>query len=148
LHDHTTILTLQNGLGNEQFLAQHFGPERITGCIAFTCINRTTSGEIDHSDYGHLRIGEMSGPVSSRVHDIVSMFKSSKVRAEAIDNLRQARWDKQVWNVAFNGLGALLDMTTDRLLATEAGTAVVRTVMEEVVQAAAADGIVLDPQTP
>lgn len=148
LHDNTTILTLQNGLGNEQTLADLFGPSRITGCIAFTCINRTAPGLIDHSDYGHLRLGEMTGPATERVRDIVAMFKASQVRAEAIDNLRHARWDKQVWNVAFNGLGALLDLTTDRLLATDDGTALVRAVMEEVVEAAAADGIALDPKTP
>ena len=28
LHERTTLLTLQNGLGNEEFLAEHFGAER------------------------------------------------------------------------------------------------------------------------
>jgi 2-dehydropantoate 2-reductase len=148
LHDRTAILTLQNGLGNEQTLADLFGPSRVTGCIAFTCINRTAPGVIDHSDYGHLRIGEMIGPATERVRAMVEMFTASKVRAEAIDDLRHARWDKQVWNVAFNGLGALLDMTTDRLLATDDGTALVRAIMEEVVEAATVDGIQLDPKTP
>jgi 2-dehydropantoate 2-reductase len=31
LHDRTMLLTLQNGLGNEEFLAEHFGAERVLG---------------------------------------------------------------------------------------------------------------------
>jgi 2-dehydropantoate 2-reductase len=79
---------------------------------------------------------------------IVNMFKESKVRAEAVDDLKAARWDKQVWNVPFNGLGALLDATTDKLIADQDGTALVRAVMDEVMQAAIADGVRLPPETP
>jgi 2-dehydropantoate 2-reductase len=33
---HTTLLTLQNGLGNERALADLFGPDRIlAGCVSF-----------------------------------------------------------------------------------------------------------------
>src|SRR5580658_7578918 len=40
VRDNTRILTLQNGLGNEQMLAELFGPTRVLGGLAFTCINR------------------------------------------------------------------------------------------------------------
>jgi 2-dehydropantoate 2-reductase len=36
----TAIVTLQNGLGNEDSLAALFGARRVFGGIAFTCINR------------------------------------------------------------------------------------------------------------
>ena len=35
LHENTMLLTLQNGLGNEEFLAQHFGAERVLGGLCF-----------------------------------------------------------------------------------------------------------------
>jgi 2-dehydropantoate 2-reductase len=149
LHDETTILTLQNGLGNEQTLADLFGASRVVGGIAFTCINRIEAGVIEHSDYGHLRIGEFAKRgKSERVEQITAMFNASKVRAEAIDDLKLGRWDKQVWNIPFNGLGALLDVTTDRLLADEVGTSVVRAIMNEVLQAAKIDGVQLPSHTP
>jgi 2-dehydropantoate 2-reductase len=52
-----------------------------------------------------------------------------------------------VWNIPFNGLGALLDLTTDRLLASERGTRQVRAIMHEVMAAAAADGVTLAADT-
>ncbi len=149
LHDNTSILTLQNGLGNERSLADLFGAQRIVGGMAFTCINRVGPGQIHHSDHGLIRVGEFQTPgPSKRCDEIVRLFKASKIRAEVTENLLAARWDKQVWNVPFNGLGALLDATTDRLIASEEGTRLVRNVMEEVLQAAAADGVRLDPRTP
>jgi len=42
LHRDTILLTLQNGLGNEEFLAQHFGVERVMGGLCFIC--RTGDG--------------------------------------------------------------------------------------------------------
>lgn len=46
LHEGTLLLTLQNGLGNEEFLAHHFGAHRVLGGLCFVCINRTAAGEI------------------------------------------------------------------------------------------------------
>jgi len=46
LHQHTILLTLQNGLGNEDFLAQHFGDDRVMGGLCFICLNRISPGLI------------------------------------------------------------------------------------------------------
>ena len=35
LHERTMLLTLQNGLGNEEFLSRHFGGERVLGGLCF-----------------------------------------------------------------------------------------------------------------
>ena len=148
LDDKSVIVTLQNGLGNEQTLADLFGPSRIVGGMAFTCINRIEPGVIHHSDYGLIRLGEFAQHGSTdRCRQIADMFTTSQIRAEITENLLAARWDKQVWNVPFNGLGALLDASTDRLIATEQGTEVVRALMNEVILTAAANGITLHPQT-
>src|ERR1700709_2157794 len=40
LKPETMLLTLQNGLGNEEFLAQHFGAARVLGGLCFICLNR------------------------------------------------------------------------------------------------------------
>src|ERR1700683_5312070 len=57
----TVILTLQNGLGNEELLSGLFGRERVIGGMAFVCINRVGPGEISHTDHGLIKIGEQSG---------------------------------------------------------------------------------------
>jgi 2-dehydropantoate 2-reductase len=152
LHEETTIVALQNGVGNEAELAQLFGASRIVGGIAFVCINRTGPGVIEHLDHGFLRFGEFAlasgASRSDRVSAIVKMFQAAGVRASAVDDLHGARWEKLVWNIPFNGLGAVLDLTTDRLIDSDAGVRLVTAVMREVIAAAAADGVRLSDDLP
>ena len=144
LKDDTAILTLQNGLGNEDRLAALFGAERVLGGMAFVCINRVSPGVVRHTDHGIIRLGAFSQTGrSERAHRIAAMFNASRVKCEVLDDLRFGRWQKLVWNVPFNGLGAVLDLTTDRLVGTEQGLALVRQLMEEVRAAARADGVEL-----
>jgi 2-dehydropantoate 2-reductase len=146
LHEETAILTLQNGLGNEDDLARLFGEDRVLGGIAFVCINRVAPGQLHHTEPGYIRLGEYASETgrSERAQRIVEMLNNSNVKASVIDGpVRGARWAKLVWNIPFNGLGALLDATTEDLLATEEGTDLVRDIMLETIAAAAADGIVL-----
>ena len=149
LHEDTAILTLQNGLGNEDDLAKLFGAERVLGGIAFVCINRAGPGKLDHTEAGYIRLGEYAtdNGRSDRAERIAAMFNRSNVKADVIDGpVRAARWAKLVWNIPFNGLGAMLDATTDQLLATEEGTALVRSLMLETIAAAAADGVAISPE--
>ena len=136
LKDSTAILTLQNGLGNEDRLSSLFGPERILGAMAFVCINRTGPGQIHHIDHGMIRLGEYRGGPTPRARAVAKLFNDSKVHCEVLDNLLAGRWGKLVWNVPFNGLGAVLDLTTDQLLARPDGVQLVSALMNEVVAGA------------
>src|SRR5207237_6379390 len=57
LHQRTALLTLQNGLGNEEFLAAHFGAERILGGLCFICLNRISRTLVERYDYGPVVFG-------------------------------------------------------------------------------------------
>src|SRR4051812_24870504 len=75
LHDKTMLLTLQSGLGNEEFLAENFGAERVLGGLCFVCLNRTESGVIEHYGAGRIVLGECTGYPLARTHDIAWEFK-------------------------------------------------------------------------
>jgi 2-dehydropantoate 2-reductase len=136
----TAMLTLQNGLGNEDRLAALFGPHRVLGGMAFVCINRTAPGHIHHIDHGTIRLGEFGGGPSGRASRVAGLFNASGVRCEVLDDLRRGRWEKLVWNVPFNGLGAVLDLATDKLTGSDHALSLVRSLMTEVVAAARGDG--------
>jgi 2-dehydropantoate 2-reductase len=146
LHPGTLILTLQNGLGNEEQLARLFGRERVLGGMAFVCLNRIEPGLIHHIDQGWIQIGDFTGGLSPRIEAIGQLFNNSGVQCRVLNNLLLGRWEKLVWNVPFNGLGAALDLTTDKLIATEPGLELVVKLMREVIAAAAGQGLVL-PET-
>lgn len=144
LHPGTALVTLQNGLGNERFLAERFGAERIMGALCFICLNRIGRGEISHLGSGMISVGEYQGPPRARTLDFVEALNRAGVQATAVENLLTERWRKEVWNVPFNGLAiAAGGLTTDRLLASAPLAELVRGLMEEVVAIAGACGHVI-----
>jgi 2-dehydropantoate 2-reductase len=145
IQDDTILLTMQNGLGNEELLAEHFGGERVVGAMAFVCINRIAPGVVHHMDQGFVRVGEFVGGPSDRTRRIAGMFELSGIDCKVLDDLALGRWDKLVWNIPFNGLGAALDLDTHQLLRTEVGEAMVVGLMQEVIAIAKAKGIEFPP---
>nr|WP_320049068.1 putative 2-dehydropantoate 2-reductase [uncultured Desulfuromonas sp.] len=132
LDTHTAILTLQNGLGNEELLAELFGAQRVLGGVAFICSNRGESGEVHHLSQGAIRLGEFSSGLTDRSEKIAAMFNRAKVPCQAVEDLKKIRWEKLVWNIPFNGLCALTDKTTDQLLAHPPTRTLIRELMDEV----------------
>lgn len=104
LSEKTMILTLQNGIGNEEFLAEYFGAARILGGICFICLNRTAPGLVEKYDSGRLIIGEFQGYPQPRLHDLAWEFKRCGVVCSVSADLAYDRWRKLVWNIPFNGL--------------------------------------------
>jgi 2-dehydropantoate 2-reductase len=142
--DDSIILTLQNGLGNEDELTTLFGPERVMGGMAFVCINRLGPGKISHTDHGKIRIGEPNGGISERARRIAEIFSNARVPCSPLDDLAYGRWEKLVWNVPFNGLGAALLMTTDKLIDSEPGLRLVRALMDEVIRTCNSLGVQME----
>lgn len=149
--DHTAVLTLQNGLGNEEVLAQTIAPEQILGGLCFVCLNRIAPGVIQHTAHGKIELGEFQRWPEPRTHDIASAFRHAGIPCSVRDNLEKAHWEKLAWNIPFNGLGVAsctgLEavqsgkfrsgagecLTTDKLLADPNWYQLVRTLMNEVI---------------
>jgi 2-dehydropantoate 2-reductase len=148
LHQQTILLTLQNGLGNEDFLAQHFGADRVMGGLCFICLNRISPSLIEHLDYGHLNIGEFVGHAKARTQDIVREFQQCGVVCRVVDNLMQERWGKLVWNIPFNGLTiAAGGITTADVLRDHSLQSAALALMDEVIQGAKSCGYDLPANT-
>ena len=137
LHDKTMLLTLQNGLGNEDFLAEHFGAERVLGALCFVCLNRVARGVIEHYDHGRVVLGEYGRYPRSRTHDIAWEFKRSGVVCSVAENLQLERWRKLVWNIPFNGLAVTAGgLDTAQILANDELRGRALALMDEAIVAA------------
>lgn len=141
LGSETTILTLQNGLGNCELLAALFGAERVMGGLCFVCINRLSQGLVSHTASGLIRIGEFVGAKSERLEKIEKAFSCANFPCEAVESLEKALWMKLVWNVPFNGLAIAEGGVDTEVLLKERGLEPkVRAIMDEVIAVAAALG--------
>ncbi len=137
----TAILTLQNGLGNEELLAEAFGPERVLGGIAFLCSNRGEPGVVHHLGEGRIRLGEFRAGLTPRSDKLALLFKEAGVPCEAVADVRRARWEKLVWNIPFNGLSALLGQDVTDILTCSHTRKLVRELMLDVIAGANAQGL-------
>lgn len=160
---HTMLLTLQNGLGNEEALAKLFSPSQILGGLCFVCLNRLRPGYVRHIEQGNVLLGEFHGVPQPRTQLVAEMFQHAGVKCSVNDNLERAHWEKLIWNIPFNGLGvagvAGLDalrcedaaavalrpqcLATDELLGNPEWESLVRGLMLEVIHAAGRLGHVI-----
>ncbi|HLX71373.1 MAG TPA: 2-dehydropantoate 2-reductase [Verrucomicrobiae bacterium] len=158
----TAVLTLQNGLGNEEALVELFPVEQIMGGLCFVCLNRTAPGVVQHMAHGTVVLGEFQRWPEPRTHDIASAFRNAGINCKVAENLIRAHWEKLVWNIPFNGLGvagvagydALTNsqavvgsrqsfgpvLPTDKLLGDSRWESIVRELMLEVIAGAKALG--------
>lgn len=159
----TLVLTLQNGLGNEEALARLFPAGQILGGLCFVCLNRLQPGLVRHIDQGFIQLGEFGRAAQPRTHDLAAQFGQAGVKCTVSNDLRRAHWEKLVWNIPFNGLGVAgiagveaMDsgvvpdvlrrrdcLATDELLREERWTELVRALMNEVIHAAAKQGLAM-----
>jgi 2-dehydropantoate 2-reductase len=137
----TRILTLQNGLGNDDLLAEAFGADRILGGLCFVCLTRDHSTCVRHFGHGALSLGTFLGGITPELTDLVSRFSKAGVETKAVENLMSERWRKLVWNIPFNGLAVSAGgVTVDRILADPELFQACIELMQEVIAAATALG--------
>jgi 2-dehydropantoate 2-reductase len=97
-------------------------------------------------DHGLIRLGCYEPGHDSDAAAIADLFNRCRIRCEVLADLRYGRWEKLIWNVPFNGLGAALDLTADRLIASSHGIALVTDLMGEIVATARSIGVELSSE--
>jgi 2-dehydropantoate 2-reductase len=139
----TLVVTLQNGLGNLETIAEVLGAERCL--LGMTYIGATLPGP------GHARLtatgmsflGEPNGALSARVEHLARAFSEAGLPTQATDRLWEMVWGKLVINAAMNATCALTGASGEAALRSEAACAWLGLVAEETAAVAAALGVSL-----
>ncbi|MCB1176716.1 MAG: 2-dehydropantoate 2-reductase, partial [Leptospiraceae bacterium] len=137
----SSILVLQNGINIEEYLSKFFPKNPIMGGLAFTCINREKKGNINHLDYGLIKIGALNSNYNSLTKRVVELFLSAGIETSYSTNLRRARYEKLLWNVPFNTLSVICYLLTDGLISSKYSKKLSEELMKEVKFLAESEGI-------
>ena len=130
----TLLLTLQNGMGNEEYLANRWGADRVLGGVCFTCINRTAPGVIEHTAQGQIALGPHAPAALDGAIAVSDLFNRCGVECSFAESIPAVRWKKLVWNIPFNGLAILGDgIPTDKILADPSLHALACALMGEII---------------
>jgi 2-dehydropantoate 2-reductase len=146
------VLLLQNGLDVEDRLRELLPDSlHLLGGLCLICVHRAGPGVITHQALGAVNVGYHSGPAADAqarmniVEEGAGLFRVAGIDAQAMPNLQQARWQKLVWNIPYNGLSVLLGASTTPLMADVDSRALIQALMAEVVQGAKACGHDMPP---
>lgn len=146
------VLLLQNGLDVEDSLRPLLPDTlHLLGGLCLICVHREGPGVVTHQALGAVNIGYHSGPAIDQVarmamvEEGAGLFRSAGIDSQAMPNLHQARWQKLVWNIPYNGLSVLLGAGTRALMADADSRALIQALMAEVVQGAKACGHEMPP---
>ena len=130
---HTVLLSLQNGLGNAEFFAQHFPENPILAGLCFVCVNRIKPGVVENYHPGRVEIGSLGDRWPGAAKAAVKVFNESGVVTSHANKLNSALWRKLCWNIPFNGLSIVAGgITTDKIIAQPELVTRAQNLMEEV----------------
>lgn len=142
------VLVLQNGLDVEDSLRELLPDSlHLLGGLCLICVHREEPGLITHQALGAVNVGYHSGPALDEVarmaivEEGAGLFRAAGLDSQAMPDLHQARWQKLVWNIPYNGLSVLLGAGTTPLMADGDSRALIQALMAEVVQGAKACGL-------
>ncbi len=143
----TLVLSLQNGLGNEEKIAEILGKDRVLGGVTHSGSVLLGPGEVS---FGRDRtcIGELDGKVTERVREIVRVFNQAGLETEASDNISAMIWSKLLVNVAVSALSAITRLPHGGMEQVEALKATAFEAVDEAVRVAAACSVKLSLQDP
>ena len=106
--DQTVVLSFQNGLGNEETLAEVVGKERVIGGRTFAGGVLLTPGHVIAGCKGkQTYIGELDGSLTARVNDIAGQFNQAGLETIVSTNIMGIMWDKLLINVATGALSGI-----------------------------------------
>lgn len=126
----STIMTVQNGLGNEEALAKAFGEQRIAAGALTTAVER------HGADVVAARSGGLAfAPVGVTPHNwLIAAFAGTGMRVAAAGDWQSLKWSKLCINLIANGVCAALDEMPDRVYAEPLAFAIERSCLVEAFQ--------------
>jgi 2-dehydropantoate 2-reductase len=144
LKPETGVVSLQNGVDNEEKIAARIGPEHVLGGASFILAHIAEPGVVEQ--VGSVRrviFGELDGSRSERVTRLLTEFRKAEIDSDLADDIRVVLWDKFAFLCALAGLTAVTRLPIDELLKVPETRELFRQMVHEVSLVARAEGVEL-----
>ncbi len=144
IQENTCILSLQNGIDNDEKIARESGWEKVIGGVAYIGVSVEEPGVIRHSAAGKIALGELNGRITCRIRKIAEMFSMAGIPCEISEDIIELKWKKLVWNAAFNALTTITRASVAEVLGDAKLMEIAAAAMHEVIEVAQKKGIHID----
>src|SRR5699024_123760 len=116
LSGEASIVTMQNGIDNEEILSEVFGRERILSAETYVQAGLKRPGNVRQHGNISLVLGELDSQIKTQCSSIVQMFNEAGIRTKHADNIIRKKWNKLLWNVTFNPLSSIVSTRVGEIL--------------------------------
>ncbi len=140
----TTVLTLQNGLGNADRIAAIIGKKHVLVGLTYNSATVLGPGHIFHAGQGKTLIGELDGRITTRLHQVVDLFNKAGIETAPSPNVLNEVWTKLAMNASTLPTSALLRFYAGQLIEHVGTVNLMRSLLRETVAVANAQGMPLD----
>lgn len=137
-------ISFQNGLGNEEALADILGDDNVLGGLTTVAGWKHGPGLIQDFSRTPSWIGEMAGGASDRAKVIATTLSNAGLETIASDDIVKDMWKKLLGNISLSAVSGITDLTSAEALAVPALKQTSITAMDEALAVATAAGIRLD----
>jgi 2-dehydropantoate 2-reductase len=134
------LMTIQNGVENEEVLCRVFPRDVVMGGNSRVGAELIAPGKVLHTALGEIEFGELDGRKSARAERLAEVFRRAGILGELSDDLLTIRWYKLMGNNSTNSVSALSHTTLGQMLGDEDGFNLVRTLMLETLAVGRAEG--------
>ncbi len=144
----TAVVSLQNGVDNEEKLARVIGQNHVVGGVCFILSTISAPGVLQHvGSTARMLFGELSGNRSERTEKLLEACEPANFDAAIAGDIRVALWDRLSLICAVAGMTATVGLTVGEIRDTPASLAMYRELADEVARVARAEGIPLPEET-
>ena len=137
------VMTLQNGMGNAETIAQHIGPERIIVGTTAHGATMLKAGSIRHAGVGPTTAGMWAGADKEFqiARHVADQFTQAGIDFNAVKDVRPVIWAKLLVNVGINAITALTGIKNGQILDLDLTQELSRAAVEEAARVAQAQDI-------
>ena len=149
LADDGVVLTIQNGLGSAERVAEIVGPDRVMiGVVGGFGASIVAPGHVHHNGWEFVRLGEYDGGVTPRLERIGKVWEQGGFRVLLFPDIHKMVWEKFICNVAFSGTCTLTGMTIGEVLAEPNAWSISSACATEAFEVARAKGVAVEIEDP
>lgn len=143
------LISLQNGLGNMEIIADFVGTERTLGVsVMFGAVIKAPGIVEVTANPESLKLGSIGAMPLKKVESIAQAFNEAGVASEATPEIMKYLWGKLLLNCCLNALSALLEFNYREMWESQEVREIMSAIIKEVFAVAQAKGIKLLWQRP
>jgi 2-dehydropantoate 2-reductase len=111
----TVVASLQNGWGNEEVLAQHFGPDRVVAGVTYNSGTVLELGKVAHTSSGPTFVGPFEGVSLDGAQRLAEALTAAGFEVVVTEAIRTEIWKKLILNAATLPTAALSGLRSGQL---------------------------------